>query len=110
MEAKAITKKLNLFDRRVLAILDNSLGVIHPDVAMILNNLGWIMIAEDNRSAAELLIRRALAICDKSLSANHPERFSTLKSFASLLETQGDNAAANLLNQQLAIFEPNEKN
>jgi class 3 adenylate cyclase/tetratricopeptide (TPR) repeat protein len=82
-----------LFDQ-ALAIRENALGPDHPDTAMSLHNLAFLLGEQGDLSAARPRYERALAIREKELGPNHPDTVMSLNNLASLLQDQGDLAAA----------------
>jgi hypothetical protein len=61
-----------------------SLGPDHPDVAIRLNNLAFVLEATNRPGEAEPLYRRAAAILEKSFGADHPSAILVRKNLASL--------------------------
>ena len=91
---------------RALAIREKVLGPEHPDTAISLNNLAYLLQAQGDLVAARPLYERALAIREKVLDSEHPETAISLNNLAYLLQAQGDLAAARpLYERALAIRE-----
>jgi len=92
--------------RRILAILEKSLGANHPDVATSLSNLAFLLNTQGRYAAAEPLYRRSLVIRETALGPDHPDVASSLNNLAMLLSDQGQYAAAEpLYRRSLAIRE-----
>jgi Tfp pilus assembly protein PilF len=94
-----------LFER-ALTIYEKALGPEHPNTAMILNNVGLLLVTQRDLAGARLLYARALAIYEKALGAEHPDTATSLNNLAMLLQNQGDLAGARpLYERALAILE-----
>jgi class 3 adenylate cyclase/tetratricopeptide (TPR) repeat protein len=94
-----------LFEQ-ALAIREKALGPDHPDTAMSLHNLAFLVRDQGDLATARPLYERALAIREKALGPEHPDTATTLDNVASLLQDQGDPAAARpLCERALAIRE-----
>ena len=92
--------------KRALALREASLGPDHPDTALSLNNLAWLLQAQGDLPAARPLYERALAIRETALGADHPDTARGLNNLGLLLRDQGDLPAARpLLGRALAIHE-----
>jgi tetratricopeptide (TPR) repeat protein len=61
----------NLY-QRALAIKRRLLGDRHPDLAVTLNNLALVELAQGHRPEAETMLAEALAIFEAALAADHP--------------------------------------
>ena len=59
--------------RQALAMHEQSLGQVHPNVAASLNNLATLLQITNRLAEAEILFRRALAIKEKHFGPDHPE-------------------------------------
>jgi CHAT domain-containing protein/tetratricopeptide (TPR) repeat protein len=70
---------------RALTIRERLLGLEHPDVADILNNIAVIYDAEGRQKEAEQLYKRALVIREKALGQNDTKVASSLHNLAALL-------------------------
>jgi CHAT domain-containing protein len=77
-----------------LAIREKTLGVIHPDVAISLNNLASLYFAQSRYADAEPLHKRALAIREEGLGPNHPDVAISLNNLAWLFQAEGRYADA----------------
>jgi tetratricopeptide (TPR) repeat protein len=80
--------------QRALDICEKILGPIHPDTALSLNNLGYLLYAQGDFGGARPYFERALAIREKALGADHPDTAITLNNIGGLLLAQGDHAGA----------------
>lgn len=90
--------------QRALAIQEQALGAIHPDVATIINNLAGLYGKQGKYDEAELLYQRALTIREQTLGAIHPDVAQSLNNLAELYRSQGRYAATEpLLQRALAI-------
>jgi tetratricopeptide (TPR) repeat protein len=69
--SKALYADAEPLFRRALAILEESLGPDHPDVALVLNNLALLLQATNRLGEAEPLYRRALAILERAFGPEH---------------------------------------
>ena len=52
---------------------EKALGPDHPDIALSLNNLGYLLQAQGDSPARGRSYERALAICEKALGPDHPD-------------------------------------
>ena len=92
--------------RRALAIEEKVFGPEHPNVAINLNNLGWLLKITDRLGEAKILMRRALAIDEKSWGSDHPSVARNLNNLALLLLNTNRLAdAEHLMRRSLAIEE-----
>jgi len=74
--------------KQALPELEKELGLVHPEVAMMVHNLADTMGAAAqyrNDQQTEPMLRRVLAIHDKALAPGHPERMMPLFNLALLL-------------------------
>ena len=74
--------------KQALPELEKELGMVHPEVAMMVHNLADTMGAVAqyrNDEQTEPMLRRVLAIQDKALAPGHPERMMPLFNLALLL-------------------------
>ena len=74
--------------KQALPELEKELGMVHPEVAMMVHNLADTMGAVAqyrNDQQTEPMLRRVLAIQDKALAPGHPERMMPLFNLALLL-------------------------
>ena len=74
--------------RQALPEFEKELGMVHPEVAMMVHNLADTMGAVAqyrNDEQTEPMLRRVLAIQDKALAPGHPERMMPLFNLALLL-------------------------
>ncbi|MBI4641535.1 MAG: tetratricopeptide repeat protein, partial [Candidatus Tectomicrobia bacterium] len=86
--------------KRVLAILEKTLGSDHPSVAQSLNNLGLLYYSQGKYTEAEPLYQRAVAIREKILGSNHPNLATSLNNLAGLYHAQGKHTEAESLYQR----------
>jgi tetratricopeptide (TPR) repeat protein len=92
--------------RRALAIDEESLGPVHPNVALRLNNLADLLQDTYRLAEAEPLMRRALTIDEKSLGLEHPNVARDLNNLADLLRATNRFAEAEpLMRRALSIIE-----
>ena len=92
--------------RRALAIDEERYGPDHPDVAIALSNLAFLLKATNRLDEAEPLYRRALAIVERSLGPDHPDVARTLNNLSQLLKaTSRLGEAEPLMRRALAITE-----
>jgi len=92
--------------RRVVTILETSLGSNHPDGAVALNNLALLLQATNRLAEAEPLYRRALAITEASAGPDHPDVAIRLNNLAELLRATNRLAEAEpLYRRALSIYE-----
>jgi CHAT domain-containing protein/tetratricopeptide (TPR) repeat protein len=92
--------------KRVLAILEMTLGPEHPDVAQTLNNLALLHQAQGHYGDAEPLFRRSLVIREKVLGPEHPDVGTALNNVAGIYQAQGRYGDAEpLYRRSLAITE-----
>src|SRR5215475_621658 len=82
---------------RALAIRENALGPMHPDVAESLDNLGELYYEQGAYPKAEPLYVRALDIREKALRPMHPDVAKSLNNLAELYWAQGAYAKAESL-------------
>ena len=72
--------------REIVRLLEQQLGVDHPDVATGLNNLGQLLQATNRLAEAEPLYRRALKIDESRFGPDHPNVARDLTNLATLLK------------------------
>lgn len=106
-EAIALLKKIDkyLYDRAqyaesehyiqsVLALQEELLGPVHPQIALLLNELVDVKDAQGKYDDILTLLQRALAIQEATLPADHRDISSTLNNFGALLMRQGKSEQA----------------
>ena len=74
--------------KQALPELEKELGLVHPEVAMMVHNLAdttGAVAQYRNDEQTEPMLRRVLAIQDKALAPGHPERMMPLFNLALLL-------------------------
>jgi tetratricopeptide (TPR) repeat protein len=91
LAAYAEAQKLS---ERALAIRETSSGPDHPDTALSLNNLGYLLQVQGDTPGARPYHERALAIREKVLGPDHPDTATSLNNLGGLLDSQGDLAGA----------------
>ena len=75
--------------RRALWMQEARFGVVHPEVANTLNNLGVVCDILGRPDEAEFLYRRALGLARTTLPAEHPYIATSLENLSALYKTQG---------------------
>ena len=75
--------------RRARRLQEAHLGLVHPDVANTLNNLGVVCDILGRPDEAEFLYRRALGIARKTLADDHPYIATSLQNLSNLYRAQG---------------------
>ena len=75
--------------RRARRLQETHLGLVHPDVANTLNDLGVVCDILGRPDEAEFLYRRALGIARKTLAADHPYIATNLQNLSNLYRAQG---------------------
>jgi predicted ATP-binding protein involved in virulence/Flp pilus assembly protein TadD len=89
-----------------LAMMEQTLGADHPDLAHYLNQLGMRHFEQAHYAEAEPLFQRGLAIREKALGNEHPDVAQSLNNLAVLYQAQGNYTAAEpLFQRSLAIRE-----
>ena len=92
--------------KRALALAQRQFGPSHAEVAVALNNLAELYLAEGHYGEAEPLYKRALAIAEKALGPDHPHVGTCLDNLAELYRDEGRYAEAEpLYKRALAIAE-----
>ena len=92
--------------RRVISILEKSLGENHPNVATALNNLAQLSKDTNRLEDAEPLMRRALEIDEAAYGPDHPDVARDINNLALLLyDTIRLEEAEPLIRRALAIDE-----
>ncbi len=76
--------------QRALAVLQNSLGPEHPDVANILCELADLYNDQGKGTEAQLLYERAHAILEKALGAEHPDVAALLSKLMDFCRGRGE--------------------
>jgi len=93
-------------EERALVIREKVLGSAHPDTAMSLNDLGFLIERQGYFAEARPFYERALAINEKALGPEHPATAGNIHNLARLLHQQGDFLRARSLQERaLAIGE-----
>lgn len=92
--------------KRLLLMLEQSVGPEHPEVASALNILGLLYREKQDFAHAEPLFIRALAINEKAHGPEHSGLATTLSNLAGLYQERGDyDQAEPLLQRAMAIDE-----
>jgi tetratricopeptide (TPR) repeat protein len=105
-EAKALYREAEPLMRRALALVEESIGPEHPDVAIHMNNLAVLLRATNRLVEAEGLMRSALKIDEKSFGSEHFHVARDLSNLALLLkETNRVEEAEALMLRALGIDE-----
>ncbi|MBG1265834.1 tetratricopeptide repeat protein [Nostoc sp. WHI] len=81
-------------------LVENRLGLEHPNVAASLNNLAELYHSTGRYSKAELLYQQALALNKRLLGDNHPDVATSLNNLAALYSSTGRYSEAEPLYQQ----------
>ena len=75
--------------REAALLQESSLGLLHPDLANTLNNLGVVCERTDNPVDAEDCFRRAFAIATAVLPQDHPFVATSRKNLRDFCEARG---------------------
>ena len=75
--------------REAALLQESSLGLLHPDLANTLNNLGVVCERTDNPVDAEDCFRRAVAIATAVLPQDHPFVATSRKNLRDFCEARG---------------------
>jgi CHAT domain-containing protein/Tfp pilus assembly protein PilF len=94
---------------RALAIREKALGAEHPDVSLVLNNLGYLYYYDlHDYDRAESLYERSIAIKEKAFGAEHPQVATTLINIGLIEWKRKDYARAKAaFERALGILEKN---
>lgn len=94
------------YHTRALALRENLLGAIHPDVALSLNNLGGIARAEGDFTKANEYLTQALNIDEQAVPRDAINIAYDLNNLGNIAQAQGRyQAAYEYLSRSLAILE-----
>jgi tetratricopeptide (TPR) repeat protein len=96
-EAEALFKKS-------IAILEKTVGPMHPDLAKSLNNLAELYRTQNRESEAEAVHQRILAIRERTLGPNHPDVAKSLNNLALIYHAQKRYAAAEAYYQRAILI------
>ena len=77
-----------------MAIREAVLGANHPDVAVSLNNIGQLYVAQARYADAEPLLKRSLTLLEKALGPDHPDVAVSLDNLAGIYQAEGRYADA----------------
>jgi hypothetical protein len=83
-----------------LTALERHLGLDHPMLVRILNNLASLANRSGHREEAGQLLRRSLDIAEKRLGPEHPAYALLLGNYAAFLRQGGDKSGAKVLEAQ----------
>ncbi|MGB7295583.1 MAG: serine/threonine-protein kinase [Candidatus Aminicenantales bacterium] len=107
-----VYRSLGLFDpaqallEKALELRTKALGPDHPDVAVTLSDLGYVLWRKGDFARAKVLQEQALAIRERRLNPDAKEVANSLHDLGTLNYTQGNYAEARrLLERSLAIRE-----
>ena len=94
---------------RALAIREKALGAEHPDVSLVLNNLGYLYYYDlHDYDRAESLYERSIAIKEKAFGTEHPQVAATLINIGLIEWKKKDYARAKAaFERALGILEKN---
>jgi tetratricopeptide (TPR) repeat protein len=79
---------------RALLLSEKALGRNHVDTAMIMGNLGLVLLELDDFSGARSLLEQELEVYEHNLVPHHPAIADALYSLALLSKREGDRSAA----------------
>jgi tetratricopeptide (TPR) repeat protein len=88
---------------QVFKIQEKLLGPEHPDLAMILNNLGVLRHAQGRHSEAEAFYHWALEICESHKNPGDPDVLNLRQNYAAFLTEVGRKPEADLLKAQVVM-------
>jgi tetratricopeptide (TPR) repeat protein len=74
--------------KKSIALLEKTVGPIHPDLANSLNNLAELYRIQNRGTEAEALHQRILAIRERTLGPNHPDVAKSLNNLALIYHAQ----------------------
>jgi tetratricopeptide (TPR) repeat protein len=90
----------------VLKAYERRFGTDHPNIAIVLNNLGGVSVDRGDLERGREYFERALEMVEKTQGEDHPDLAPQLNNLGTLLEVQGDLQGAQLYHQRaLAIRE-----
>src|SRR2546429_9000870 len=88
---------------QALAVKESLLGLEHPDVAHVLNELALSDLLQGNYADAEPSCQRALAILEKSSPPDYPAFIQTLRIYAQVLQKTNRQAQGELLEDRKSV-------
>ncbi|MCP5009075.1 MAG: tetratricopeptide repeat protein [Aestuariibacter sp.] len=92
---------------RALAIYEKVLGAEHPDTALSLNNLGFLLQTEGDYAAARPYYERAVAIYRRALGDVHPTSITIISNYLdNLVAADEIHVAVNFLQVELGATHP----
>lgn len=71
-----------------MSILEQSVGISHPDYATSLNNLAALYKTQERYHEAETLYNKAIYILESSFGSSHPDYSITINNLAALYQIQ----------------------
>jgi tetratricopeptide (TPR) repeat protein len=86
-----------------LAILEQALGLDHPDTANSLNSLGTLLFSQRKFAMARPNFQRALGIVEKSLGPAHPTTRMIARNLAGALQALGYTQQLKVLRKMYGI-------
>jgi tetratricopeptide (TPR) repeat protein len=108
LQARALPHEAEPLFQKALALDEARLGPDHPNVAVDLITLAWLLRAIDKPKEAESLIRRALTIDEKHFGPNHAEVATDLFALAGcLMDFDRADEAEPMIRRALSIRESN---
>jgi hypothetical protein len=94
------------FSEQAVALVEREKGPDHPDTALSLSHLGYLLREDAEPSAARSVLERALAIREHVFGPDHPDTAESLNDVAGLLRQLGEGTTARRLHERaLAIRE-----
>ena len=85
----------------MLRVRVGKLGAEHPDVAVSLNNLAFLLKNQGKHEKAEPLYWRAFTVFEKALGIKHPSTITVGKNLVTLLRAQCKHAEAEALERRM---------
>ena len=80
--------------RICLDLRTKALGRMHPDVASVMHNIGFLLLQESEPNESLELFRESLEIRCKTLGSNHPEVASSLRHMGRIYHDRGEHERA----------------
>jgi Tfp pilus assembly protein PilF len=80
--------------KRAVAIGEETLGPVHPELATRVNNLGAVLYELGEREKAKSCFERALAIDERAFGPEHPNVAEDVNNLGSVFWRNGDHAEA----------------
>jgi tetratricopeptide (TPR) repeat protein len=101
-KAGLYTQALPHFER-ALSLREHSVGPDHPDVALLLSNMGTCYQHAGDAAKARAMYQRALAIREKAYGANSPMLIATLNNMADQMKHSDPAGALPMVERSLAL-------